>query len=331
MKQGCFPLIAAVLLSAAGCSNARQNAELLERDSRWQEDEIYYLQEQLNEYEQRLDSCRRENASLKKELGVTDGRSYNPRKDLPSSPSGKRGSPKSDGPDLQLPSVELPAMPSEAPSRKPASGDSAAYGPSLLPASAIPISTGRLVSSEEKPADDVITQVVLNKMLTGGHNIDRHAGDDGILVVFEPRNAAGQLVPTAGETSIVLLDPTLDGEAARIARWDFATDEVVPHFKKLILTKGFEFDLRWPNQPPRNPNLKLYVRFITPEGKRLVAEKDLHLRLAGSDEKSNWVRSDEDKTDGGNRDSGASARPPLTAQRLGTSGDPAAPAWKPFR
>ena len=330
MKQGRFPLIAALLLSAAGCTQTRQNAELLERDLRWQEDEIYYLQEQLNEMEQRLDSTRRENASLKKDLGVTDGRSYNPHKDLPSFPGGKRGGSKNDTPDLQLPSVELPSMPSEPPSHRPKSGDSAAYGPSLLPVAATPVSTGRLVSNEEKPADEVITQIVLNKMLTGGHNIDRHSGDDGILVVFEPRNALGQLVPIAGETSIVLLDPTLDGEASRVARWDFATDEVVTHFKKLVLAKGFEFDLRWPNQPPRNPNLKLFVRYITPDGKRLIAEKALHLRLAGSDEKSNWVRLDEEKADEGKRDTGSTARPPLTAQRPGSS-EPAAPAWKPFR
>src|SRR5262249_39614446 len=144
------------------------------------------------------------------------------------------------------------------------------------------------------------------------------------------RNAAGQVVPIAGETSIVLLDPTLDGEAARIARWDFPTDEVVTHFKKLITTKGFEFDLRWTNRPPRNPNLKLYVRFITPEGKRLIAEKDLHLRLTGAEDRGNWVPTEEEKPAGGQKNTGATARPPLTAGRT-DSPDPGVPAWKPYR
>ncbi|HZZ72118.1 MAG TPA: hypothetical protein VFE24_07675 [Pirellulales bacterium] len=349
MKQGCFALLAMLALAAPGCQNSAQNVALLERDLRWQEDEIYYLQDQLNEYEQRLDSCRRENATLKKDAGVSDGSSYNPRKELGNFPNGPRRndsksapSKGSEAPDFMPPSVELPGEPSTTPPPRAKMGDSASLGGSAI----IPVSSTRVVQSEDCPADDEITEIFLRKLLSGGENIDGRAGDDGIMVVFEPRNSAGKLVPVAGETSIVLLDPKLDGEASRIARWDFATDEVVTHFKKTLLAKGFQFELRWTNAPPRNPDLKLYVRFITPTGKRLIAEKDIHLHLAGAEEKDHWVRLDDksqpprrvapgdvrpQESEGPRPASRPAERPPLTAQRPEPNTEPGAPEWTPFR
>ena len=44
-----------------GCCSNRGSAELLERELRWQENEIFNLCDSLEEFKQRLDACRREN------------------------------------------------------------------------------------------------------------------------------------------------------------------------------------------------------------------------------------------------------------------------------
>ncbi len=56
------------------------------------------------------------------------------------------------------------------------------------------------------------TQLVINTRLTGGMDRDGHDGDEGILVVFEPRDAAGNLVKWPGKVSVVAMDPALEGE-----------------------------------------------------------------------------------------------------------------------
>jgi len=329
MKHGRFLAgLAACLPWFVGCAQDRQRIELLEQELRWQEDEICFLQDKVAEDERRLDACRRENKSLKQELGVSDGKSYNPRKDLPSFPRGGNGGRKGSGTDLPMVDPGKEFEPGEA--NKPKSGDSTGVYPRMTPA------TARTVANEVAlPSDTTITKIEINKRLTGGHNADGKPGDDGLLVVFEPRNAAGELVELPGETSIVLMDPDIDGEASRIARWDFATDEVVTHFAKTFLGKGLLFELRWPNQRPENRKLRLYVRFITPEGKRLIAEKDIKIQFPEDYRRDTWAAKEpppeKPLPENDLKPVHMSEHEPRTAGRAATAGDSDAPQWKPFR
>ena len=59
------------------------------------------------------------------------------------------------------------------------------------------------------------TKLVINKRLTGGLDRDGHNGDEGVLVVFEPRDAQDRLVNAVGDVSIVVMDPALEGAAQR--------------------------------------------------------------------------------------------------------------------
>src|SRR4051812_1980412 len=77
--KSCFRLPMLVLgvslgiASYSGCHHRHKGDwELLERDLRWQEDEIDHLAADIQEYKMRLDACRRENEALKRER---DGRS----------------------------------------------------------------------------------------------------------------------------------------------------------------------------------------------------------------------------------------------------------------
>ncbi len=69
-RKGFFvlPLVAAAL-AAAGCKSDL-NQQLLERELRYQEDQIYHLQDELAEKQARLTSVAGENDSLRRQLGV---------------------------------------------------------------------------------------------------------------------------------------------------------------------------------------------------------------------------------------------------------------------
>jgi len=157
---------------------------------------------------------------------------------------------------LEAPTIELPEG-----SDTPPTGS----GPGNAPSAAV----------EGTP-----TELVINGRLTGGMDRDGQQGDEGILVVFEPRDAAGQLVKTPGTVSVVVLDPAEQGPAARVARWDFTADEFTSHFQNTVLGRGLQFELPWPGNPPKNRDLQLFVRFTTATGEKLTADTKIQIRTS---------------------------------------------------
>ncbi len=129
-----------------------------------------------------------------------------------------------------------------------------------------------------KVTENPPTQLVINKRLTGGLDRDGHNGDEGILVVVEPRDAAGNLVRWPGKLSVVLMDPSLEGEAARVARWDFASNEVSDHFMNTVFGRGLQFELPWPGNAPSGKDLQLFVRFTTDDGQKLTTDVPISIK-----------------------------------------------------
>lgn len=301
-----------LVLVTAGCRTDPATV-LLERDLRMQEDRIYHLESCLDDACAAREATIRENDALKKELAGGDrgpgsdsgaDREFGaPSVELPGSQSPSPGKGR-DAPDLSPPKIEMPEG-TEAP----------------------PVETGlggkQAVILEQPP-----TQLVINKRLTGGLDRDGHDGDEGILVVVEPRNAAGDLVKWPGAVSVVVMDPALDGEAARVARWDFAAQEIPNHTLNTMFGRGLQFELRWPNQPPKHRELQLFVRFTTEDGRKLTSDATIDVRpavdgspvdrqtkrrsqTAGTDSPRSRLNDDAEESNG-----------PLQAAR---------PEWKPFR
>ena len=62
------------------------------------------------------------------------------------------------------------------------------------------------------PADNSpVAQITLHPALTGGIGVGSRSGDEGLLVVVEPRDFSGKIVNAPGEISVALLDPALSG------------------------------------------------------------------------------------------------------------------------
>ena len=287
-----FYVVALALTACAAAPGCKSNgdSELLERELRCQEDRIYQLEDELDELGYSLESARRENQSLKKELVGGDkgaGGQFAPS-----------GAPPSisvpDVPDVEAPTLESPRIEfvpkgsggsrlkrtspaaeelDEAPRFVPQSTDSSmqerAPARALLPAS----SRTSVLSGDSRK----IMRLALNRQLTGGWNPDGHHGDEGVCVAFGPRDAQNKLVEAAGEVSIVVLDPSQTGVAARVARWDFATDEAESHFHKGPLGKGMQFELPWPSNPPVSRDLRLFIRLSTIDGRNV--ESDARIRV----------------------------------------------------
>lgn len=292
-------LLLAASLAAAGCQSGRElRNEMLERELRMQEDCIFELENELEANERRLEAVRRENEALRREKGLPGGSGGG-------APNGEEyyGPPTVTAPPaVSAPAVEsnIPFVP--LPSTGPLDEAPPYQGPPTvdpIDPSAPPMTDGALLhEGEQSPlkrlqflaqrqaeepieTDFHITGITLNRMLTGGYDLDDCFGDEGVMVVVEPRNAAGRVVNAPAQISVVLLDPALPPPAARVARWDFTADEAANHFRRTRLAKGMHFQLPWPDQLPKQQDLHLYVRAITTDGAEYRADRAVTIDIPG--------------------------------------------------
>jgi hypothetical protein len=268
-KSVVLPALCVACLSAAGC-RSDANRELLERELRDHEDEIFALQDQCNRLHAQLEACQHENAALKGG-GVPA---------VPSTPGvGREAAPPRVAPpppaDIPIPKIDLgtPESPPPPPTKKPDNEST----PQARRGSARPAS----LSSE--PAGP-IERLAINRLMTGGHSFSGKPGDDGVLVVVSSRDGSGSATQSSGDISIVVIDPELPGPAARIARWEFSAPEAAAHYHQGPLVDAFHFELLWPNRPPEHSELKLFVRLTTADGRRFEDSQAIHVRLPGSPE-----------------------------------------------
>jgi hypothetical protein len=296
-----FALFAA-LAATLGCrSNTAQ--VLVEQEARMLEDEVYHLEAQLDACCRSKEALARENEELKRQLGggqAPAGGYQAPAVELPSTRPSTRPAP----PKLEPPAIELPE-----------SGDTP-------PPQSTP--------GDEQPAvEGQPTSLSINRRLTGGLDRDGTGGDEGIMVMVEPRNREGQLVKTPGAVSVVVMDPAQRGDAARVARWDFQVHEFDQHFKSSTFGRGLQFELDWPNGPPQNRDLLVFVRYITSDGTKITSDAPLSVRLA-----SDTPREPRSRLKGGEtpRELSAEEDNPARAQRpQGRQARSGRPEWSPDR
>ncbi len=331
---------ATAVLLAIACGGCRGSVshELLERELLAQENQIYQLQDLVDEYESRLESCHRENEALLAELGRsrTPGKRGAARK----AESGAASGAEEMSPPVVEPGSEDSALPFQGaplilpPDPKVPEGEHMAKKGKSTAKKGLPGGAKvRSTSTKREPIDPVVTQITLNRKLTGGHNVDGHVGDEGVMVVVEPLNAAGDLIEVPGDISIVVLDPAIEGDAARVARWDFSSKEAASYLKRTPLGDGLHFDLRWPHSPPVHRVLNLFVRYTTADGRRLQAEKQIEVEPPGAGDKPQ-----ERLTESPPTETTAARDQPKTIHSVpedaaGTSSSTGrnGPNWKPYR
>ena len=121
-------VVAAVMFACLGCKSDLSQ-QLLERELRMQEDQIYQLQDELQDKSARLDRAAGENTSLKKQLGFSETDVPAPRRGL-SLPGSQPTPATRSGPGQPLltpPAIDIPGV-------RPPAGGTATPPPGSLPA-----------------------------------------------------------------------------------------------------------------------------------------------------------------------------------------------------
>lgn len=288
-----------LLTLLAGCKTDL-NQQLLERELRMQEDQIYRLQDELESKAARLERVAGENASLKRQLGLPDsapvGRSPLPTPSDPSRPSAPtfvappRLSPSAPGasPAPRTPAGTAPDGLRFAP--PPGAANPLPAPPSLAPPALdgvppLPGASGmapgvRRLSFEESLAGEArISHLVINPAKSVCFDGDGDGVPEGLALVIEPRDADERLVTAAGDLVVFVNDPAVapgaapappeptdPGEGGCVARWDIPEAEAIARFRRTSRARGIHLVLRWPGPPPRSPTVQVHALLTTFDG-----------------------------------------------------------------
>ena len=311
-------LALAGLVCGAGCRTDLSH-QLLERELRMQEDQIYQLQDELQVACARLDHAAGENRSLRRQLGFTDGDAVTP---APAAATpGRRVAPTPAEPLMVPPAIDIPGGPaprSPAPPAIPggiappkldgvpplpvepkfsgADTGSPEPGPEFVTPAATaaearpmpaPPTAGqaapvRRLSYEESVAvAGTITHVVVNAARTECFDTDGDGTSDGLTIVIEPRDDQERLVTAAGDVAISVQD--LGGTSATtVARWNIPAQQALAHFRRTSRHRGLCFVLRWPGQPPAGEHVRVHVSLAAIDGAPFEADCTVPLAIGSS-------------------------------------------------
>ncbi len=310
MKTSPLAVAGLFCLVLAGC-RTDPSITLLERQNRMLEDEVYQLRGVIQDYEEGMtQNCAvSEGAQIAPDQGemrrtresaAAPSESNEPR-------SRKSSSQAIPGPVVEMPGEAMP--PGKIPKilERPAGTRTPAEpgklntpqspiqfegppGPSL-PGPRGTESGGSATTSKIRPTggyesvakDDSkeVGQLVLNRMLTGGYSAEGRSGDSGVLAVIEPRDAKGRRLEAPADVSVVLIDPSKTGPEAKLARWDFPAAETAKLFRGNGIARGMYVECPWPDRPPENNRLHLFVRYTTRDGRKLEADQSVEVALPG--------------------------------------------------
>lgn len=248
--------------------------DMLNAEKRVLEDRLYEAE---YNYEQALDELKAAKANAK------DAKK-SPSRTRSTEPEGPLTEPQNGEPEVtpEPPTIELPPGVEADKRRKagPASVRPASAVVARAPAQAAlsrPLSDEELAAAIVSALDQRVEMIHLNPRLTGGADFDSQPGDDGISVLVEPRNRSGDFVAEPAQVSVVLLDPARSDETARVARWDLDAEAT----RRLLHTdspdRGLLLRLPWPESPPENRRLQLFVRYLTADGRKIEAEREIEI------------------------------------------------------
>ena len=163
--------------------------------------------------------------------------------------------------DIELPEV----FPGEL--LPPASDDDDASPPGQIP----------LPSNIQAATPTVPDSLRIHRGLSGGHQFDEDDQIDGLYLVINAVDKLGKTVDIGdyeidAELTVVVLDPTLEADVARIGRWEFTAGEV----QELIRddpTSGLHLALRWQDIRPATDEVIVHVRLRADEDEMRCNEK----------------------------------------------------------
>lgn len=123
-----------------------------------------------------------------------------------------------------------------------------------------------------------VAQITIDPTQIGPLQIDFNQQKEGLRFVLNCQTEQGETVTTASQAEIVVIDPLLPGDAARVARWNVAPNQMENRIQLTPQPDGVLFELAWPqNRKPQNNQLDVFVRLTDNTGRRIQTQQKVDL------------------------------------------------------
>jgi hypothetical protein len=291
-------------LSIAGCQS-NSDRDLIARDRRMQEDQMWAMQDYLQQYQQLICRFRSENASLRRQLneersGIVDT-SPQPATRMPVNAAPMRPTPNYPNtpppavePKQSPPSnIEIPDVP---PLKQGTSIDirnqnqsvadgSGNVGPGRYAqlASYETLVDGAAASAARSPATRDASMVAISPdvLLSGEVVANDNGGGPRLTIDVQTLDQSGHITRFDGDISLALLTSE-SGIQHRTARWDFGTDDV----RSATDTTASEPTMRFRTELPAGTKVdgatELWAKLAPTDGARLFSHAKVNLAKPGT-------------------------------------------------
>lgn len=206
--------------------------------------------------------------------------------------------PKAQPENLQVPLIE-PGVPQPPKIPVPTTNNSTSNDlelnisrievPAQLASNAKTVGPAKLKIGTELPKNTRITEIAFNTLLSRTANFDGQSDDDGLYLVLVPKNEQGEMVPTAGEVDIAVLDPAREGQEAWISRWHYSAEEVKAKLQPIGTSQGIHLTLPWNGPDPIADRVMVNVKYTLSDGRQVVCEPKTFFVSGPTHGKTVWV------------------------------------------
>jgi hypothetical protein len=263
----------------AGCQSNAQYDQVA-RELRMQEDQLYKLEDYLEEYQRLVCKYRSENAALKRQLADHD---ITPASGSRRTDEETRATPASPDLEVKPPSngttppsdIETPDIPpldattshdSRGKKRRPRARGQA----SVARADDNDFQTPVARAVALQPAQ--LAPVARDVWLHGAVLANPTGGGPRLIVKVEPLDKNDDVVRFDGALSLMLTTPNEDGSQASLARWDYRPQEL-----RAAGDGKIQFNLELPPETPAPSATQLWVRLLPRRGEKLLAHAEINL------------------------------------------------------
>jgi hypothetical protein len=264
----------------SGCQSAGQYDQVA-RELRMQEDELYAMEDYLEQYQQLVCKYRSENARLKRQLaesGVTPATERPERGPRPtrSVPPADETPPADDTPPTNIQPPEVPPLGETTDDgailkrRHRAHGDVMQVAAEMTEDESKAARTMALEAADQsKPASDV--------WLHGEVVVNDEGGGPRMVVEVQPLDAEAKPTLFDGALSLLLTAPGDQGETVNVARWDYRPNDVRAAIDATSEDKPIRFHVELPPDTVASEASEIWVRLLPRGGGKLLTRTAIDL------------------------------------------------------
>ncbi len=139
------------------------------------------------------------------------------------------------------------------------------------------LGSSQIHPASQMPSDTRIVDLKFHPTLCRAVNSDQEGDDDGLYLVLQPYNAAGEFVPLPADLMILALDLSREEKKATIGRWTLSAADVKSKLNPIGSSQGIHLSLSFSGSAPQCDRVVVFAYYTLADGRRLPAETEIML------------------------------------------------------